>query len=209
MGRGGEKRFQKYFLRLFASPRLRVKPFLVNLERTVRAAGAAAGGLEGGADFGTRGFVRRRQTARVFRARRLFGREFRLVQSGTISDQGSLRTCTTFSSICCCVARSPRTQAEGGALQVAFGHGDGLGSFRGLFAHEDRNDGFGRSNPSTSFTVFDRFARCGSGGSSGTAATPAPSPAVRNCNGTTRSGRRRHELHANDRRYRKAAFPSH
>src|SRR5205823_3573014 len=81
-----------------------------------------------------------------------------------------------------------RQQAEGGALQVAFGHGDGLGSFRGLFAHADRNDGFGRSNPSSSVTVFDRFARCGPGGSSGTAATPAPSRAARSCNDTTRSG---------------------
>src|SRR6476646_7404119 len=56
-----------------------------------------------------------------------------------------------------------RQQAERSALQVAFGHGYGFGSFRGLFAHGDRNDGFRRSNPSIAITFFDRSARCGSG----------------------------------------------
>src|SRR3954453_21753409 len=57
-----------------------------------------------------------------------------------------------------------RQQTERGALQVAFGHGDGLGIFRGLFAHRDRNDGVGRSNPSKFVYLFRpiRAARTGS-----------------------------------------------
>src|SRR4051794_33387382 len=81
-----------------------------------------------------------------------------------------------------------RQQTERGALQVAFGHGDGLGSFRDLFAHRDRNDGFRESNPANSFPFSDRSVTCGPGGHPERKGPPAPPLAAPSCNGTTRNG---------------------
>src|SRR5258706_2701506 len=101
-----------------------------------------------------------------------------------------------------------RQQAESSALQVAFGHGDGLGRFRGLFAHGNRNDDRCRSNPASAPTVFAPSRPCEPATPCGRPATPAPPPAAPSCSGRARSAPHRRAPHANDRKPRKAASPS-